>query len=293
MPKIVVVEDQQVLATVYRNKFIAEGYQVEVAADGEAGIALINSASPDLVILDVMLLKLNGIEVLKRVRANPSLRTLTVLIFSNASLPGMVEDAWNAGATMVLSKLRHSPKQIVESVRSALKDVSENQPSAPLIVANGESAATANTPVSSARRGTPGHILLIEDHPDVRALISFLLDQAGHQVTGVESHAGALRKAKLQEFELFLVSPVCADGLGVTLCRQLRQSFPRKPIIMYSTAALPTEQKAGLNAGARSYLTKANDLFSIGDLVSELIKESKEVRDDVLPALHAVSPLAA
>ena len=53
MAKIVVVEDQKVLATVYRNKFIAEGHQVEIASDGEEGLALINSARPDLVILDL------------------------------------------------------------------------------------------------------------------------------------------------------------------------------------------------------------------------------------------------
>ena len=121
MPKIVVVEDQQVLATVYRNKFVAEGYQVEVASDGEAGLALINTTQPDLVILDLILPKMNGIDVLKNVRANPVFQTLPVIIFSNASL---VEEAWKAGATMVLSKSSHSPKQIVESVRTALKATS-------------------------------------------------------------------------------------------------------------------------------------------------------------------------
>ena len=124
MSKIVVVEDQQVLATVYRNKFVAEGYQVEVASDGEAGLALINTTQPDLVILDLILPKMNGIDVLKNVRANPVFQTLPVIIFSNASL---VEEAWKAGATMVLSKSSHSPKQIVESVRAALQAASDNQ----------------------------------------------------------------------------------------------------------------------------------------------------------------------
>jgi CheY-like chemotaxis protein len=249
MPKIIVVEDQQVLATVYRNKFIAEGYQVEVAADGEAGLALINSSKPDLVILDLMLPKMNGIEVLKKVRANPLFQSLPVIIFSNASLPGMVEEAWTAGATMVLSKSSHSPKQIVESVRSALQTASESQQTDAPTAAN-VSAQSADVIVLSQPCSTAGHILLIEDHSDTRAMLSFLLDQAGHQVTSVESHAGALRQAKLQMFDLFLVNRVCPDGLGLTLCHQLRQSFPRQPIVMYSTTALPAEQQAGLDAGA-------------------------------------------
>jgi len=293
MAKIVVVEDQQVLATVYRNKFVAEGYQVEVALDGEAGIDLINSAKPDLVILDVMLPKLNGIEVLKRVRTNPLFETLPVIIFSNASLPGMVERAWDAGATMVLSKSSHSPKQIVESVRTALKAASENQPGAVRVGVSSLPIPAAEAVTPDRRADTPGQILLIEDHPDVRTLMAFLLDQAGHQVTSVESHAGALRQAKLQEFDVFMVNRICPDGLGLTLCRQLRQSFPRQPIVMYSTAALPAEQQAGLDAGARAYLARPDDLLNIGNLASDLIRESKESRAVSRQAPLAVTTLAA
>src|SRR5437763_1646482 len=163
MPKIVVVEDQQVLATVYRNKFLAEGYQVEVATDGEAGIVLINSAKPDLVILDVMLPKLNGLEVLRKVRANPLFQTMPIIIFSNASLPGMVEEAWNAGATMVLSKSSHSPKQIVESVRSALKAASESQASVAIVAENSSTARAFGIAAAPQLCSTPGHVLLVED----------------------------------------------------------------------------------------------------------------------------------
>jgi DNA-binding response OmpR family regulator len=274
MAKIVVVEDQQVLATVYRNKFLAEGYEVEVASDGEAGLALINSANPDLVVLDVMLPKLRGLEVLKRVRANPSFKDLPVIIFSNASLPGMVEQAWEAGATMVLSKSNHSPKQIVESVRTALKTASETQKKGS---ATSAAVPTASPIVSLTPQpaNSPGHILLVEDHPDMRALLSALLDQAGHQVTSVESHAGALRKSQLQEFDLFLVNRVSPDGLGVALCSQIRALSSRQPIVIYSTAALPVERQAGLDTGACAYLSSPAELLNIGNLLSELIKEFK------------------
>lgn len=274
-PKIVVVEDQQVLATVYRNKFIAEGYQVEVAADGLAGLDLINKTRPDLVILDLMLPKLSGIEVLKKVRANALFKSLPVIIFSNAALPGVVEEAWKAGATMVLSKSSHSPKQIVESVRTALKAASENQPDAHTAQINDSANPAPGVLAPTQPHITTGHVLLVEDHPDIRALLSFMLDQTGHQLTSVESHGGALHKARVQKFDLCLLNRACPDGLGITLCRQLRQTYPGLPIVMYSTAALPTEQQAGLDSGARAYLTKPGDLFNIGNLLSELIKDSK------------------
>ena len=293
MAKIVVVEDQQVLATVYRNKFIAEGYQVEVASDGEQGLDLINTSNPDLVILDVMLPKINGIEVLKKIRANPLFQALPILIFSNVAMTGMVEEAWNAGATMVLSKSSHSPKQIVESVRTALKTASEGRPSVTPAVASFPKVSSPNVLISVPSWARAGHVLLVEDHADTRTLISFLLDQAGHQVTIVESHAGALSKVKPGDFDLYLINRLCPDGLGLTLCRQLRQSHPRLPIVMYSTVALPAEQQAGLDAGACAYLTKPSDLLNIGNLLAELIKESKTLAGVIGQAAPTASSLAA
>lgn len=292
MPKIVVIEDQQVLATVYRNKFIAEGYQVEAAPDGEAGIVLINSAKPDLVILDVMMPKLNGIEVLKRIRANPLFQSLPVIVFSNSGQSGMVEAAWKAGATMVLSKSNHSPKQMVESVRSAFKVASENQSSAAIVAAHGPSAKSPDVLVSTSAQATTGRILLIEDHTDIRAILSFLLDQGGHQVTTVESHAAALRKAKLEQFDLFLLNRICSDGLGLTFCRQLQQLFRQLSIVLYSSAALPTEQQAGLDAGASAYLTRPEEFLDIGKLLSNVLTESKSF-GSLTPRVQPTAPPVA
>jgi CheY-like chemotaxis protein len=272
--KIVIVEDQRVLASVYRNRFVAEGYQVEIASDGEEGLNLIHSTRPDLVMLDLMLPKLSGIDLLKNLRANPLFRTLPVIVFSNASLQGTVEEAWKAGATMVLSKSTDSPKVILESVRTALKAASESQP-ARAGAATNDSTPSPDIPILSVDSGTPGRSLLVEDHADLCALMSFLLDAAGYHVTSVDSHAEALRKVGLQEFDLFLVNRICPDGLGLTLCPQLHQLFPRQPIVLYSTTALPADRQAGLDAGARAYLTKPSDLLNIGNLLSDLIKGSK------------------
>jgi two-component system response regulator VicR len=62
MKKIVVVDDQPVLASIYRAKFLAEGFNVDVAADGEAALELIERVKPDVVLLDLMLPKIKGID---------------------------------------------------------------------------------------------------------------------------------------------------------------------------------------------------------------------------------------
>src|SRR5438046_264482 len=84
--------------------------QLEVASDGEQALEMIRRTNPDLVLLDLMLPKINGIEVLKQLRADPAFGAMPIVVFSNAAQARTVEDAWTAGATMVLSKANTSPK---------------------------------------------------------------------------------------------------------------------------------------------------------------------------------------
>ena len=73
MKKMLIIEDDQIVGTIYRHKCQAEGFQVELAGDGEAGWNAIQSFKPDVVILDLMLPKLNGVEILTRIRSNAEL----------------------------------------------------------------------------------------------------------------------------------------------------------------------------------------------------------------------------
>jgi DNA-binding response OmpR family regulator len=120
MKKILIVEDDQIVANIYRNKFSVEGYQVEIASDGQAGLETLHSFKPDAVILDLMLPKITGVELMKKVRAEPEFKNLPIIVFSNTYLTNMVQDAWKAGATKCLSKANCSPKQLLEVVHTTL-----------------------------------------------------------------------------------------------------------------------------------------------------------------------------
>jgi len=159
MKTIVIVEDHPVLISIYRNKFIAEGFQVEIASDGESGLELINRIKPNLVVLDLAMPKMNGIEVLKRLRAIPSFRTMPVIVFSDSAWQ---QQAWKEGATMVLSKSGHTPGEVVEAVRSLLPpDESQLEETR----ANNAAflAERLYTYWQSSSR-TEGQVLLVEDH---------------------------------------------------------------------------------------------------------------------------------
>jgi DNA-binding response OmpR family regulator len=118
MKKVLIIEDDQIVANIYRNKFTVEGYQVEIALDGEVGLELVKSFRPDAVILDLMLPKITGVELMKKIRAEPEFAKLPLIVFSNTYLSNMVQEAWKAGATKCLSKANCTPRQVIEVIRS-------------------------------------------------------------------------------------------------------------------------------------------------------------------------------
>jgi DNA-binding response OmpR family regulator len=120
MKKVLIIEDDQLVANIYRNKLAVDGFQVEVANNGETGLALVKSYRPDAVILDLILPKLSGVELMKLIRSEADFQTLPLIVFSNTYLSTLVQEAWKAGATKCLSKANRTPKQVIEVVRSVL-----------------------------------------------------------------------------------------------------------------------------------------------------------------------------
>lgn len=145
MKKILIIEDDQIVANIYRNKFSIEGFQVEIAHDGVAGFETIHSFQPDAVVLDLMLPKMTGVDLMKKVRAEAALQKLPIIVFSNTYLTNMVQEAWKAGATKCISKANCSPKQLLDVVRGIICVNGTNSPAAP---AEGKPAAPS--PAGSA-----------------------------------------------------------------------------------------------------------------------------------------------
>lgn len=120
--KVMIVEDDAVIAHVYTRQFKAAGCEVQHAADGMAAMDLLDRFIPDVVILDLQMPKVNGIGVLKFLRAKAETSKVPVLVFSNAYLGALVDAAWQAGATKCLSKAVTTPKQLINVVRLTLAD---------------------------------------------------------------------------------------------------------------------------------------------------------------------------
>jgi DNA-binding response OmpR family regulator len=120
MNRVLLVEDDAVCGGIYRNKLQLEGFTVEWVLDGGVAITAIPSFKPDLVLLDLALPKVSGVEVLKFIRAQPETKALPVFVLTNAYNYKMVQDAWKAGATKCLTKMDTNPRKVAALVRHAL-----------------------------------------------------------------------------------------------------------------------------------------------------------------------------
>src|ERR1017187_8879253 len=120
MKKILIIEDNQVVANVYRNKFAVEGYQTEVAFDGESGLKIMRTFQPDIMLLDLVLPPMSGVDFIKQVRSEAGFDKLPIIVFSNTYLTNMIQEAWKAGANKCLSKTNCTPKDVLEVARQTI-----------------------------------------------------------------------------------------------------------------------------------------------------------------------------
>jgi CheY-like chemotaxis protein len=120
MKKILIIEDELIVANVYRNKLVVEGYQAEIALDGEAGLKLMRTFRPDAVVLDLILPKMQGIEVISQIRNDPDFAKLPIIVLSNTYLTNLIQDAWKAGATKCVSKINCTPQDLLDLMRRTI-----------------------------------------------------------------------------------------------------------------------------------------------------------------------------
>ncbi len=118
---ILIVEDDKFLRELIVRKLAQEDFKVSEAIDGEEGIKKIKEEKPDLVLLDLILPGIDGFEVLARMKEEPSLSSIPVIILSNLGQKDDVEKGLKMGAADYLIKAHFTPGEIIEKIKTALK----------------------------------------------------------------------------------------------------------------------------------------------------------------------------
>ena len=119
-PRVALIEDDLAIATMYRLQLEADGYEVAHASDGVTGLHLLQEAPPDLVLLDIRLPQVPGLDVLRSISADPRLAAIPVLILSNYGEPSMIREGMQLGAREYLVKSQTTPVQLSERLRAYL-----------------------------------------------------------------------------------------------------------------------------------------------------------------------------
>ena len=128
--KILLIEDDPLISRMYTKAFTQAGYEVELAADGEAGLQKAGTVNPTLILLDVMMPKMNGIQVLESLKKNPATNAIPVVMLTNLSNQQDMEHCFNKGAIEFLTKSAYEPSAIVTRINEILhftqKEVPQN-----------------------------------------------------------------------------------------------------------------------------------------------------------------------
>jgi DNA-binding response OmpR family regulator len=102
--RVLVVDDERLIRRLVEVNLLRAGYRVHTAEDGEEALAAIRADRPDLVVLDVMMPRMDGFELLTRLREDPELAELPVIVLSARAHDRDIFEAWRRGATMYLTK---------------------------------------------------------------------------------------------------------------------------------------------------------------------------------------------
>lgn len=133
--RLLLIEDEVITGTVYKFHFTSAGYEVKIADDGERGLKAVTQFKPDIVVLDLMLPKFSGVEVIKSIRSRPETKSLPIVVFTNALDRTQVSEAMNAGANKCLIKAETNSEQLLDALKEILATESLRAKAAPTAAA--------------------------------------------------------------------------------------------------------------------------------------------------------------
>lgn len=125
MVKILIIEDDPYVLRMYKRLFAHQDYKVDMAKTGEEGLKLAQSVSPSLILLDIMLPGMNGLEVLEKLKQGPKTSQIPVLMLTNLGEEHMIDQAKKLGASSYMLKADFTPSQLAEEVEKHLDPVQQ------------------------------------------------------------------------------------------------------------------------------------------------------------------------
>ncbi len=262
LKKIILIEDDPVVAKVYQSKLERDGYNVATAADGQEGFYLVYETRPDAVLLDLMLPKMDGLQILKKFRAQKQYENLPILVFTNEFANDLTREAKGAGATEIFDKNKIAPEDILKALgriffkqtearkeAEAAAEKAKFEPT-PVVQEADELVKTflANTASTVNRlRETLVRVIRQKERAQQVATLTELL-QAAHLIAG---SAGAVGQKKIAQsaaaVEAYLHDLSSKpDDINPSSIRTICQAVDFLCSLLKEAKEVPTSEEAGL-----------------------------------------------
>ncbi|MEI8103688.1 MAG: response regulator [Candidatus Moraniibacteriota bacterium] len=265
MAKILLVEDDPMISEVYMTKFKASGIDADLAESGHAVLQKAKENKYDLVLLDIVLPEMNGMEVLEELRTKPEYdKDLKVVMFSNLSEKSDRDRALQLGANGFVPKTEFSPSQLVAEVSRFLRQFEEQKKHA--------LRASDGTAVESKNK----NILFVEDEAVFCDMFGGQLEKEGYSVTYLDGGMNAVQAAVEKPFDMVVTDMAIREMNGLDVIRLVRESSINSatPIILFSASVDDAQFAEAKNLGAdscflKTRLTPSELLKEVGRLITQ------------------------
>lgn len=127
MVKILIVEDDSLVSQMYQDIFSFENYEVDIAMNGEQGLEKARQGKPTLILLDVMMPKMNGLQVLDKLKSDPEVQKIPVVMLTNLAGEQDAKTALLKGAVKYIIKSEYNPKQVTEMIKEIIAGYTRNE----------------------------------------------------------------------------------------------------------------------------------------------------------------------
>ena len=120
MPKVLIIEDDPFLSEMYSTKLVEENFEVEVATDGRDALKKVVETKPDLILLDIVLPKIDGFEVLEKIKQDQNLNKIKIIALTNLGQKEEIEKGFRLGVDDYIVKAHFTPTEVIHKVKEIL-----------------------------------------------------------------------------------------------------------------------------------------------------------------------------
>ena len=145
--KVLLVEDEEFIRDLFKRQLDLSGFATDAFSNGQDGLAAISKNAYDLVLLDIMLPDINGLQILQNIRQNPATKEIAVVLLTNLGQDAVIKQGFELGADGYLVKAAYTPDQIVQEVKNIMAKKSPQ--------AHAPSAVTTSSPAQAAPAPNP------------------------------------------------------------------------------------------------------------------------------------------